>query len=29
MRQWMQRIVAADEYLNHQIAETHATIAES
>lgn len=29
MRLSMQRIVAADEWLNHQIAETHATIAES
>lgn len=29
MRQSMQRIVPGDEYLNHQIAETHATIAES
>jgi hypothetical protein len=29
MRANMQRIVAADEWLNHQIAETHATIAEA
>lgn len=29
MRQSMQKIVAADEYLNHQIAETFATIGES
>lgn len=29
MRQYMQRIVPADEHLNHQIAETFATIGES